>query len=143
MTLKVHVPFRIRLEYHGQVLCETDTAGMPAEIAIGRGSECDWRTPEADTKVSRRHAILRRTAEGLVVRDAGSRNGILVEGRRVEEQLLGVGAVVYIGDCILTVMAVRASPRVPARAVSLIGQTHNFRGRAIPIDTDVFRIGFR
>jgi len=52
----------------------------------------------ADTEVSRRHARLEPTAQGVLVTDLGSTNGTWVAGRRVDEptlavpgQLIGVG----------------------------------------------------
>jgi transcriptional regulator with PAS, ATPase and Fis domain len=42
-----------------------------------------------DTTVSRRHAEITRTPEGLVLRDLGSRNGTFAEERRIKEIYLG------------------------------------------------------
>lgn len=42
-----------------------------------------------DSTVSRRHAEITRTAEGLVLRDLGSRNGTFVEQLRIKEVYLG------------------------------------------------------
>jgi len=50
-----------------------------------------------DPAVSRQHAILERTAEGYVIVDMASRNGVLVNGARVTRSVLRPGDVVAIG----------------------------------------------
>ena len=50
-----------------------------------------------DISVSRRHAVFERTAEGTVVRDAGSLNGTYVNRDLVDEVLLQHGDEVQIG----------------------------------------------
>ena len=55
-------------------------------VRIGRGRECQFRpVGPGDTSISRVHAEIEVTAEGsVVVRDAGSRNGTLVNGTKIE-----------------------------------------------------------
>ncbi len=61
------------------------------------------RHPESDIflddiTVSRRHAELRRGADGkVVIRDVGSLNGTYVNRERIEEQVLSAGDEVQIG----------------------------------------------
>ncbi|GAA1831834.1 FHA domain-containing protein [Microlunatus capsulatus] len=50
-----------------------------------------------DISVSRRHAVFERTAQGTVVRDAGSLNGTYVNRDLVDEVLLQHGDEVQIG----------------------------------------------
>ena len=50
-----------------------------------------------DITVSRRHAEIRRTAEGYLVRDVGSLNGTYLNRERVEEGRLANGDEVQIG----------------------------------------------
>ena len=52
------------------------------EIVLGRSRTCS-RVFD-DESISRRHTMIRRTAEGLVVQDLGSTNGTWVNGVRVE-----------------------------------------------------------
>lgn len=63
---------------------------------IGRGPENDLVL--ASMAVSRHHAELTRDAEGLFIRDVGSRNGIVVYGERLEEAPLSPGDAFTIGD---------------------------------------------
>jgi len=51
------------------------------EIVIGRSADCQWIIPSG--AVSRRHAVLRRRGDELVVEDLGSSNGTLVNGERL------------------------------------------------------------
>lgn len=68
-------------------------------FAIGRGPGNDLVV--ASLAVSRRHAELLHTHEGLVLRDLGSRNGLVVEGQRVDEVVLAPGVRVLLGDVAL------------------------------------------
>jgi ABC-type multidrug transport system ATPase subunit len=52
-------------------------------LTIGRAADCDVCLPHPS--VSRTHALLERTAAGLILRDLGSVNGVLVRGRRIAE----------------------------------------------------------
>lgn len=65
------------------------------ETSIGRHADADIFLD--DVTVSRRHATLRRTDHGVVVRDNGSLNGSYVNGDRVDERDLGTGDEVQIG----------------------------------------------
>jgi len=75
-------------------------------IVIGRGSDVDLRID--DPGVSRRHIQIRvaDTAEGplVSVQDLGSTNGLMVDGKRVEQAQLRDGATIRIGN---TTMSVR------------------------------------
>jgi hypothetical protein len=62
---------------------------------IGRGPECDIVVP--DRQISRQHARLSRTADGIQVEDLGSKNGTHVNGARIEAPtLLQDGDVVQV-----------------------------------------------
>jgi diguanylate cyclase (GGDEF)-like protein len=69
---------------------------------IGRTAGCDIVIPES--RVSRRHAIIRRAAEGSTdfeVVDLGSTNGTFVDGERVTQVRLQRGHKVAIGGRVL------------------------------------------
>jgi len=56
---------------------------MPAgEFVIGRSSSCNLAVD--DGLVSRRHAMIRVTEKTVTIEDLGSRNGVAVNGRRIE-----------------------------------------------------------
>ncbi|MFW6050740.1 MAG: FHA domain-containing protein [Myxococcota bacterium] len=67
---------RFRLRYAGQ-----EAILAQGEHVIGRSPECDVVLD--DPMASRRHAVLRVSAEGVVLEDLGSRNGVLVNGVRM------------------------------------------------------------
>ena len=79
------------------------------EITIGRQSDCTILVPDA--AVSRKHAKILRTPEGLLLVDDGGRNGLFVNGERVTHRLLEDGDVIRVGH---TDMALAG--KVPARA---------------------------
>lgn len=73
-----------------------------AETTIGRNVTCDIRLP--DPCISGEHAILSVNSEGLLIRDCGSRNRTIVNGRHVEQIApVRIGSRIEIGPYDLTV----------------------------------------
>ena len=58
-------------------------------VVIGRAAECDISVP-AD-EISRRHALIKPTPDGVSVEDLGSSNGTYINGRRVQHGFLNAG----------------------------------------------------
>jgi hypothetical protein len=87
------------LEINGERLPLT-----PPGIVVGRGNDADLRVN--DPGVSRRHAEFRVTEDAhgprVTVHDLGSTNGVLVNGRRVEDATLTDGAEIRMGNTTLT-----------------------------------------
>jgi predicted component of type VI protein secretion system len=81
------------------------------EFVIGRSADCQLSVD--DPLVSRRHAVLRVTAQGVTAEDLGSRNGVLVNGLKIEgPRMLVEGDKVLIGSQELTIYRVDdQSPR--------------------------------
>jgi len=65
-------------------------------IVVGRDPACDI-SESNDPLLSRRHAAFNAGARDAIVRDLGSRNGILVNGAKTPEATLKNGDVVQIG----------------------------------------------
>jgi hypothetical protein len=72
-------------------------------FAIGRGPSNDLVLPSL--AVSRQHAVIENGPAGLVLRDTGSRNGLVVDGERVAHVRLVPGQRVHLGDFELTLEA--------------------------------------
>ena len=87
------------LEINGERLPLT-----PPGIVVGRGNDADLRVN--DPGVSRRHAEFRVTEDAhgprVTVHDLGSTNGVLVNGRKVEDATLTDGAEIRMGNTTLT-----------------------------------------
>jgi hypothetical protein len=66
------------------------------EFVVGRGADCNLVLDGQNA--SRRHALFLRDDEGLLVRDLGSRNGVLVNGVRASAARLRVGDRVRVGS---------------------------------------------
>ena len=81
--------------------------GFPCgEFVFGRGGECHIR-PNSSW-VSRQHCMLRVTETAVQLRDLGSTNGTLINGKRlVGEQMLANGDQIQIGPL---VFELRLSP---------------------------------
>lgn len=69
------------------------------EITIGRATTCDLVL--TDPGVSRMHAKLARSEGGFVVSDLGSKNGTIIDDRRIRSQEIAFGDAVQIGPHVL------------------------------------------
>ena len=65
-------------------------------LVVGRDPACEI-SESTDPLLSRRHAAFNAGARDAIVRDLGSRNGILVNGVKTPESVLKNGDVVQIG----------------------------------------------
>jgi hypothetical protein len=91
---------KFEVQYPGRAPHEIELAGPVA--VLGRDPSCD--VVVNDVKCSRRHAVVERGPDGLSIRDAGSANGVFVNGRRVERKALATGDVVRIGEVTVRVL---------------------------------------
>ncbi len=83
-------------------------------IVVGRAVTTDL--PVYDPTVSRRHAELFHTAQGLTVRDLGSSNGTFVNGIRVSEMRVKDGDVVTFGKVAFKLIEILADAPPHAEA---------------------------
>ncbi len=89
-------------------------------VRIGSDEDNDLRVD--DPHVSRRHAEVRRSPDGVILRDLGSKNGTFVEGIRVKEVLLPAGANITIGATPIRFVSEGERARTPRPAVSPSGK---------------------
>ncbi len=102
----------------------------PNRLTIGRQADCDLVIP--DPLVSRRHADLEVRDGTLYIKDLGSANGTIVNGKPVQgECALGEGDVVELGDTRATVRV--ETPRVSI-ALRAISPEEAAQGRVIGLD---------
>lgn len=80
-------------------------------VLIGRHPECDVRIDSP--KISRRHCCIALAYDRLIARDLGSRNGLRVNGRVVEEARLSAGDEIAIGHVIYRVETLSPAPAAP------------------------------
>jgi predicted component of type VI protein secretion system len=76
------------------------------DFVVGRSTECQLSLD--DPLVSRKHGVLRVRRDGVSVQDLGSRNGVLVNGTKINgERELAAGDKVSIGsqEMVLTIAA--------------------------------------
>jgi transcriptional regulator with AAA-type ATPase domain len=78
-----------------------------AEVVFGRADAGVVDVTIDDPRVSRRHAVVRRTSAGVVVRDLGSSNGTVVCEETIldEERRVGAGDVFHVGPMQVVVAA--------------------------------------
>ena len=101
---------RFRLRY-----LKHDLELSPGTFSIGRSAECQLSLD--DPLVSRRHALLRVFENEVTVEDAGSRNGVVVNGTKIEGAVrLNDGDRVTIGAQEMTITAI-ADSEMARRAV--------------------------
>ncbi len=108
-----------------------------AEARLGSSSSNDIQLPFPG--VSRTHALLIPTADGLVLRDAGSKNRLFVGEERVEQVKLSPGVTVQVGRALITLEDVSTSDvelglSVPSRSQSsgTASRDTGSDGQAIP-----------
>lgn len=83
----------LRIRMPGEPEREVPLEGR--EFRIGRADECEIVVRESD--VSREHAVLRLSRDGFVIEDLASRNGMFVQGERVERHEWEPGEIVRLG----------------------------------------------
>jgi pSer/pThr/pTyr-binding forkhead associated (FHA) protein len=89
--------FRLRYLQHDLELNE-------GTFAVGRSASCQLSLD--DPLVSRRHAIFEHRDGGVTIEDLNSRNGVIVNGRRIQAKVnLSVGDRIIIGLQELTLLA--------------------------------------
>ena len=77
-------------------------------VTLGRAKDNDVTL--ADPSCSSRHAVIERAGEGFVIRDAGSKNGTIVNGRRIDGPVaLAAGDEIVLGSTSVTL----ERPRMP------------------------------
>ena len=114
------------------IVADGPDAGLAIErdrgtLVIGTHESVELRL--SDPAVSRYHAELSVLPEGVLIKDLGSRNGVRLSGRRVEQVVLPAGAQVRVGRTTLEVL--------PCAAVSssAIGEPEAF-GAFVTVDPD-------
>lgn len=91
--------YRLRYQQH-------DFELVSGEFVIGRSSDCQLALDDA--LVSRRHAVLTVDGEDVYVDDLGSRNGVRVNGTRIEGRTrLSEGDKIKVGDQEMAVLRVQ------------------------------------
>ena len=98
MSRRATVRFRLRLETPDGVRV---FPLAPGESVVGSHPDCDAAV--CHPAVSRRHAVIVCDARGLLVRDAGSKNGTTVNGQAVTERELRDGDRIGLGPVSLVV----------------------------------------
>jgi len=100
--------FRLRYLHHDLELTE-------GQFAVGRNASCQLSLD--DPLVSRRHALLTVTSDGVTVEDLQSRNGVLVNGRRIQaKSVLSAGDRIVIGAQELTLLLGKDSAALTSSA---------------------------
>jgi len=89
-------------------------------LVIGSHGSCDLRVE--DPTVSSRHAELAFRPGGYLLRDLGSRNGILLGSFRVEQLFLSPGMVLTLGRTQITVVDLDRRVEVPLSRADRFGE---------------------
>ncbi len=94
-------------------------------LLIGRHGECDVRIESS--KISRRHCCIAMAYDRILVRDLGSRNGVRINGRVIDEERLEAGDELAIGPILFRLENEEEEaprPHAPARpAAAVVGPT--------------------
>ena len=102
--------YRLRYLQHDLELSE-------GQFAVGRNASCQLSLD--DPLVSRRHALLTVAAEGVRIEDLQSRNGVLVNGARIDGVVeLQVGDKIVIGSQEMTLVQSQSREQASAKVTS-------------------------
>lgn len=99
-------------------------------ITIGRGP--NNVIVLIDPKASRRHCVIEKTDEGVIIRDLGSRNGTTVNGNRVEVSPLKEGDIIGVGDTLLYFGIKKEIPKKEAEFCLFVVQGEH-EGKEFPL----------
>ena len=86
-------------------------------FSVGRSPDCDLVLDSPD--VSRLHAVFEVVAGTMQVRDPGSSNGTLLNGRRIQAERLSNGDQLRLGPCMLRYLS-DGDEFTPAQALRLV-----------------------
>lgn len=103
-------------------------------VLIGRHQECD--APLSHSRISRRHCCVAQIAGGLVIRDLGSRNGVRINGERIEEASLEDGDEIAIGPIVFRLDWPRSTSEAQAPASPEEETPEIDSGDLVPLDDD-------
>src|SRR5262249_13354978 len=117
---------------HLQVVQVLPVAGATASrqvldrdaIQIGREGHVTGPLALVDTEISRHHATIQRAGERWQIRDNASRNGVFVDGARVDTAPLVDGSVIRVGRTLMiyTEAEVRGDERLaPPTDTQIVG----------------------
>ena len=87
-------------------------------LLVGRHPECDVRLDSP--KVSRRHCCVAIAYDRVLIRDLGSRNGVRVNGRLLEEATLHSGDELAIGPILFRLEEESEQPPPQVRPVAAL-----------------------
>lgn len=82
--------------------------GGPAELVLGADESCWLRLEDERGRASRRHATLQSVDAKWLLRDAGSRNGMLVDNVKCSEVALEPGMEIWLGGVTLVAESARS-----------------------------------
>jgi transcriptional regulator with PAS, ATPase and Fis domain len=106
----ISAPIRDHLRHGGPVVAlravgtgELIPISPSTPSSIGSSAGCDVVLD--DPTVSRMHCLLERRAEGVFVRDLGSKNGTFINGNRIESAELRAGGELKVGGTSLIAVA--------------------------------------
>jgi transcriptional regulator with GAF, ATPase, and Fis domain len=103
-----------------------DGKWFPLDEPMSIGREGQGLAGVADRRLTRTHARLEPAAERVLVTDCGSRNGVFVDGMRVERGELRLNQVLRVGDSFLVVDREPLACRDSALDADVIGEASSF-----------------
>jgi DNA-binding NtrC family response regulator len=112
------------------ISCDDRVRRVPLTGATSTiGAAADNDVVVACVGVSRHHATLTRSGDTLVVRDVGSRNGLLVQGRRLDRIELSPGDGVQLGRAFVQLERISTSDADLALRIGRQSSTHEPPGK--------------
>jgi pSer/pThr/pTyr-binding forkhead associated (FHA) protein len=101
-------------------------------LLVGRHPDCDVRLDLP--QISRRHCCLAMAYDRIVIRDLGSRHGVWVNGRQVQQAQLFPGDEIAIGHLLYRVEDTQSVPQPVLREMARPDPPRPVAGRAAAPD---------
>lgn len=119
-----HAAGKLLVKKSGELVCEflldSDV------VTIGRDKHNALSIPSL--YISRHHALVTKGEAGVRIQDLGSTNGTVVNGHRIESQVLGHGDTIVLGDCRMEfVAAARIADQLVASEILSLGRVRQDR----------------
>ncbi len=111
------------------------SVGSDDTLVVGRDVGCD--VPILEQGVSRRHAELRASSDGVRITDLGSRNGTWINGHRISERIASPNDSISFGS--VKFLLLRETDAINVTATTMIpldGSATMMRERVMPSNED-------
>lgn len=119
------MPFYLRVSFAGK---KANVKIEGEKVFIGRSSTC--QVCLKDPLISNTHGLITLVDDHLIIKDLQSTNGIIINGKKIQESKLYIGDIVKLGKTTLQLISKEMTPE----------QTFHHTNKNIPIKTQIMDV---